>query len=148
MESIRSGDDLMVRLDPGEEIHASLQALCAAEGITSAAVTSGIGRVCDIDVGFLGSEGVYQRVVLSRSMELLSCQGNVAEFDDSPFTHIHIVLSDDLHRVHGGHLFSAHVAVTAELHLRVLDAAGPMTRCSIPESEFKPLRFSADGSAD
>ena len=44
MEWTRSGDDLFVRLDPGEEIRASLQALADEVGFDAAAITSGIGR--------------------------------------------------------------------------------------------------------
>jgi len=95
------------------------------------------------DVGYLGDDSVYHRVVLEEANELLSMQGNVSVLDGKPFTHIHIVLSDDDHVVHGGHLFSSIVHVTAELHLRILEknVRIPMTRCSVPGSEFKPLSF-------
>ena len=44
MEWTRSGEDLFVRIDPGEEIHASLQSLADEVGFDAAAITSGIGR--------------------------------------------------------------------------------------------------------
>jgi hypothetical protein len=143
MEHTRSGSDVFLRLDPGEELHASIQAVCAAEGIGSAALTSGIGRVRDVDIGYLGEDGIYDRIVLKAPVELLSMQGNVAILEGEPFTHIHIVLSDDEHGVHGGHLFAATVHVTAEIHLRALEKGVqvPMSRCSLPDSEFKPLSF-------
>ena len=47
MEWTRSGEDLFVRLDPGEEIHASLQNLADEVGFNAAAITSGIGRTRD-----------------------------------------------------------------------------------------------------
>jgi len=143
MEHTRSGSDIFLRLDPGEELHASIQAVCATEGIGSAVVTSGIGRVRDVDIGYLGDDGIYDRIVLEAPTELLSMQGNVAILEGYPFTHIHIVLSDDEHDVHGGHLFAATVYVTAEIHLRALEKGVqvPMSRCSLPDSEFKPLSF-------
>ena len=143
MEHTRSGSDIFLRLDPGEELHASIQAVCATEGIGSAVVTSGIGRVRDVDIGYLGDDGIYDRIVLEAPTELLSMQGNVAILEGDPFTHIHIVLSDDEHDVHGGHLFAATVHVTAEIHLRALEKGVqvPMSRCSLPDSEFKPLSF-------
>jgi len=141
MEHMRSGDDVFIRLDPGDEIHASVQAVCANEGISGAALTSGIGRVRDIDIGYLGASGIYQRVVHEGPMELLSTQGNVGDLDGQPFTHIHIVLSDDDHAPHGGHLFSATVAVVAELHLRVMERGPAMMRCGIEGSEFVALTF-------
>ena len=47
MEWTRSGDDVFVRLDPGEEIHTSLQGLADEIGFDAAAITSGIGRTRD-----------------------------------------------------------------------------------------------------
>ena len=143
MEHTRSGSDIFLRLDPGDELHASIQAVCQSEGVSGAAITSGIGRVRDTDIGYLGDDGIYQRVVLPEGNELLSMQGNVSVLDGKPFTHIHIVLSDDDHDVHGGHLFSSIVHVTAEIHIRILEknVRVPMTRCSVPGSEFKPLSF-------
>ena len=78
---MRSGDDVFIRLDPGDEIHASVQAVCANEGISGAALTSGIGRVRDIDIGYLGASGIYQRVMHEGPMELLSTQGNVGDLE-------------------------------------------------------------------
>ena len=143
MEHTRSGSDIFLRLDPGEELHESIQTVCLSEGVSGAAITSGIGRVRDTDIGYLGDDSVYHRVVLPEANELLSMQGNVAVLDGKPFTHIHIVLSDDDHVVHGGHLFSSVVHVTAEIHLRILEknVRVPMTRCSVEGSEFKPLSF-------
>ena len=146
MDFLRSGDDIMIRLDPGEEIHTAIQSLCADLGIIGAALTSGIGRIRDTDIGFLDANGIYQIVVHPDPMELISCQVNVASLEESPFTHIHISLTDDDHQMHGGHLFSGTVHITAELHLRVLDSGGLMTRCSLADSEFKPLSFTPHDS--
>ena len=44
MEWTVSGEDLLVRIDPGEEIHATLQRLADEVGFDAAAITSGIGR--------------------------------------------------------------------------------------------------------
>lgn len=143
MEQARWDDHLFLRLDEGDEIHASVQSAMASLAETAAAVTSGIGRIRDVDMGYLGADGVYQRVVIEGPVELLSMQGNVANLDGKPFTHLHIVVSDNEHVVHGGHLFSATVHVTGEFHLRIFPEGhgAPMTRCHIEGSEFKPLSF-------
>ena len=92
-------------------------------------------------IGFLDEEGVYQRVVVDEPMELLSMQGNLAPGPDGPFSHIHIVASDDDHVVRGGHLFEATVEVTAEIHMRVLgDQESPMER-EATENEFFRISF-------
>jgi predicted DNA-binding protein with PD1-like motif len=143
MEYTRSGSDVFMRLDEGEEIHTSIQAICKSEGISGAAITSGIGRVRDTDIGYLDDQNVYQRIIRKEPHELLSLQGNVSIFEGEPFTHLHVVLSDNDHKVHGGHLFTSTIHVVGEIHLRVLEknVSVPMTRCSIVGSEFKPLNF-------
>jgi predicted DNA-binding protein with PD1-like motif len=56
MEFVRVDDDVILRLDPGEEIHKSIQSL-SEHGIDCAVITSGIGRVRDIRMGYLGADG-------------------------------------------------------------------------------------------
>ena len=140
MEHRRFGRDVFVRLDPGDEMHASIREL-SGYGITVAAITSGIGRVRDTVIGYLDADGVYQKVVHQAPMELLSTQGNLAPGPDGPFTHIHIVATDDDHVVHGGHLFEATVEVTAEIHLRVLGEEGVPFQREAKESDFVRLAF-------
>ena len=120
MEYRRFGRDLFVRLDKGERLHDAIRSL-SDNGISTAALTSGIGRVRETEIGFLDSDGIYQKMKIEEPMELLSMQGNLAPGPDGPFTHIHIVASDDNHVVRGGHLFEATVEVTAEIHMRILD---------------------------
>ena len=142
MDFTRVGDDVLLRLDPGEEIHESIQSL-QIHGIDSAAITSGIGRCHEIEIGYLGSDGIYQKEIHDDSMELLSTQGNLAPGPNGPFTHIHVVLSGDDKIVYGGHLFMATVSVTAEIHLRVLNRdLGSKMMCRVAdETEFVQLRF-------
>ena len=75
MEHRRIGRDLFIRLDKGEELHNSIRSL-SEHGITAAALTSGIGRVRNTAIGFLDSEGVYQKEIVDEPMELLSMQGS------------------------------------------------------------------------
>jgi len=141
VEFAQDGKDVFVRLDPGEELHESLRSL-SQHGITAAAITSGIGRVRDTEMGYLDGDGSYRTALHVDAMELLSTEGNLAPGPDGPFTHIHVVLSDDGHVVRGGHLISAIVAVTAEIHLRDLSGAnrGPFERVAT-DSEFLRLSF-------
>ena len=59
MEWTRSDEDLLVRIDPGEEIHASLQKLAQEVGFNAAAITSGIGRTRNNIYGYMNNEGIY-----------------------------------------------------------------------------------------
>ena len=56
MEWTRSGEDLFVRLDPGEEVHESMQKLADEVGFNAAAITSGIGRTRDTLYGFMNDK--------------------------------------------------------------------------------------------
>ena len=67
MEWTTSGDDVFLRLDPGEEIHAALQALADTIDLNAAAVTSGIGRVRASVYGFMDDDHVYHRRTIASS---------------------------------------------------------------------------------
>ena len=96
MEYTRSSSDIFVRLDPGEEVHASLKRLAEDLGIDAAAITSGIGRTRNNQYGYMNEEGVYQRRFLNQPAELVSLSGNIARTEQGePFTHIHCCWSDD-----------------------------------------------------
>jgi hypothetical protein len=141
MDWTRSGDDLFVRLDPGEEIHTSLREIADKVGFDAAAITSGIGRTRDNAYGHMSESGNYHRVEIAEACELVSLQGNIARLNDgSAFTHIHVTISDDEMGVHAGHLFNAVVEVVAEIHLRIMQDV-MMTRCAVENSSFIALKF-------
>tara|TARA_B100000287_G_scaffold39535_3_gene36102 strand:+ start:2019 stop:2450 length:432 start_codon:yes stop_codon:yes gene_type:complete len=141
MEHTRSGNDLFVRLDPGDEIHSSLQKLADDIGFNAAAITSGIGRTRDNTYGFMNEEGVYQRRELDSPSELVSLSGNVARTEEgAAFTHIHCCWSDDDNNVHAGHMFQSTVHVVAEIHMRIM-ADAMMMRCPLADYELLGLKF-------
>ncbi len=141
MDWSQSGDDLFLRLDPGEEIHASIQSIADQIGFNAAALTSGIGRVRDIVIGMMDDDGIYHRTVFSEPAELVSLQGNLARAEDGiAFTHIHAVIGDDDCQSFAGHLFEATAHVVVEAHVRILSQS-LMTRCPLANSEFVKLVF-------
>tara|TARA_B100000676_G_C18080029_1_gene850537 strand:- start:2922 stop:3506 length:585 start_codon:yes stop_codon:yes gene_type:complete len=141
MEHTRSGNDILVRLDPGEEIHTSLRKLADDVDFDAAAITSGIGRTRDNQYGYMNSEGVYKRRPLDSPSELVSLSGNIARTENGDaFTHIHCCWSDDDNNVHAGHMFESTVHVVAEIHIRVMEHA-TMTRCPLAELELLGLQF-------
>lgn len=142
MEWTRSGKDLFVRLDPGDEIHSTLQNLADEVEFNAAAITSGIGRTRDNLYGYMDEQGVYQRRPLDDPSELVSLSGNIARTQDGKaFTHIHCCWSDDDNNVHAGHMFQSVVHVVAEIHIRILSKA-IMTRCPLADVELLGLQFS------
>ncbi|MBE45089.1 MAG: hypothetical protein CMB02_00300 [Euryarchaeota archaeon] len=141
MDYTKSGSDLLVRLDPGEDIHEALQNLADEVGFDAAAITSGIGRTRNNKYGYMDEEGVYQRRDLEDPSELVSLSGNIARTEDSSaFTHIHCCWSDDDNNVHAGHMFQSVVHVVAEIHIRIMSDA-IMTRCPLADFELLGLQF-------
>ncbi|MAH98552.1 MAG: hypothetical protein CMA12_04280 [Euryarchaeota archaeon] len=141
MEHTRSGSDLFVRLDPGEEIHEALKNLADEVGFDAAAITSGIGRTRNNKYGYMNEEGVYQRRDLENPSELVSLSGNIARTEEgAAFTHIHCCWSDDDNNVHAGHMFQSVVHVVAEIHIRIM-AEAIMTRCPLADFELLGLQF-------
>ena len=141
MEHTRSGSDLFVRLDPGEDFHETLQNLADEVGFDAAAITSGIGRTRDNIYGYMNEEGVYQRRDLENPSELVSLSGNIARTEEgNAFTHIHCCWSDDDNNVHAGHMFQSVVHVVAEIHIRIM-ADAIMTRCPLADVELLGLQF-------
>ena len=142
MEWTRSDEDLLVRIDPGEEIHTSLQKLADEVGFNAAAITSGIGRTRNNVYGYMNNDGVYIKRELENPSELVSLSGNIARTQDGKaFTHIHCCWSDDDNNVHAGHMFQCVVHVVAEIHIRIMSKV-VMTRCPLPDVELLGLQFS------
>lgn len=124
MKTLQTNKGLIVKLERGEELVASLTALCAERGIQSA-IFQGIGAVERVQIGYydLGKkeyffsheDGVF---------EVAAMQGNVALVDGKPFIHAHAVLSrcDESLACIGAHIKEAYVAVTLEIFMTVLDA--------------------------
>ena len=141
MEHTRSGSDILVRIDPGEEIHSSLRKLADDLGFDAAAITSGIGRTRENQYGYMNEEGIYKRRLLDSPSELVSLSGNIARTENGDaFTHIHCCWSDDENIVHAGHMFESVVHVVAEVHVRVMEHAA-MTRCPLANAELLGLEF-------
>ncbi len=139
MEYRRSGDKSVVRLDEGEELIASLKALCERERVSAAWIT-GFGfttrmtlRVYDLE------KDEFSFPTLTGAMEITSITGNVLPVEGVLTPHVHIAAGDHDGRVWGGHLVSCDVVATAELLLMVLDL--PLVRAASEDPKQHLLRF-------
>ena len=141
MEWARSGDDVVIVLEPGEEIHTSLRKLADELDINGAVITSGIGRTMNSTFGYMDETFTYHRRVLEQPAELVTLQGNLARHEDgSAFTHLHATFADDDFVTQSGHLFEATVFVVAEIHMRIMSNI-IMTRCPMIDGEFVELKL-------
>ncbi len=114
-------DTIIVRLDKGEEILASLHAVCAEYGVRAASIT-GIGAVKGTTIGMYDMEtGRYSTLPLPGFMELTNLSGNVSALDGETYLHIHVTLADENGHAFGGHLKEAFIGATAEIFFTVYD---------------------------
>lgn len=142
MESSLDDGFVIAKLDDGDDLLAKIEALAADHGIENGMVMWGIGMVRDFEIGYFnGTE--YERSESSGPMELLALHGSYGANTD-PRLHVHVAAAGRDHRVIGGHLFRATVAVLNELSLRRL-AHTDLSRVLNPRSGLKELRVERKG---
>jgi predicted DNA-binding protein with PD1-like motif len=105
-------------LEPGDDIHSSIESYCARYDFANAEVT-GIGSV---DSPTLAHYSMVTRKFTDRPFEgifeIASFIGNVSLVDGKPFAHIHVTVSDIDMTAHSGHLVKGRCSATLELILR------------------------------
>lgn len=120
MEFRRFDDTIAVRLDPGEEICASLLELAKHEKVNLAEI-NGLGAVNDFDIGVFNTQTKeYHANTFKGSYEIVSLTGSLTVMDGKPYLHAHLSAGDDKGNVVGGHLNRAVISATAEIFVRVI----------------------------
>lgn len=121
MDYRRKGHFVVLRLDDGDEITASLGKVCAKEKIGSALV-SGIGACRKAEIAHYNPKTKeYKIKKLSGALEIVSLSGNIALLDDKPAQHLHVILSISDFSTASGHLMKAEVYPTCEITLVLRD---------------------------
>lgn len=120
MKYKRFGEDIVARLEVGEEVIASLSDIAEREGVTFASV-SGIGAADDIAVSVYDVKAKkYFDNEFREPMEITSLLGTVSEKDGAPYIHIHATAGRADGSVVGGHLKRAVVSATCEIVLHTV----------------------------
>jgi len=126
-----------LRIDPGEEIIATLTAFAKAEGIR-AGMISGLGAVGETELGFfVRPTGEYVRRTFVGEHEIGALTGNFSELEGAPFPHCHILIAGDDFVSYTGHLFRGVVTVTCEV--QVITDPNVLRRVRRPDLGFNPL---------
>ena len=120
MEYRRFPQGYVLRLDPGEEVVASLTKLVEQEGVDLATV-SALGAANDVTIGIVDTRRKeYQSRRFRGEYEISALVGNVSRMDGAPYLHLHITIgSPATGEVHAGHLTSCTISATLELFLQV-----------------------------
>ncbi|HEX7866648.1 MAG TPA: PPC domain-containing DNA-binding protein [Variovorax sp.] len=105
---------LVLRLNPGDDLRASLDSALKQGGGEAAFVVSGIGSLSGASIRFAGAEAPVR---IEGDLEILTLAGSLSP-DGS---HLHISVSDSDGRVFGGHAApGCTVRTTAEILVVVL----------------------------
>ncbi len=122
MEYRKFDQGYVLRLDPGEEIVASLTRLVEQENVRLGTV-SALGAAGDVTIGiFNTAEKKYYSQRYQGDYEISALVGNVTRKEGEPYLHLHITIGNPVTgEVHAGHLTAATISATLELFLQVWD---------------------------
>jgi predicted DNA-binding protein with PD1-like motif len=100
--------------DPGEDAVAALADFARAERLEAAQITA-VGAFERATVGWFDRAAKeYRRIPVDEQCEVLSLIGDVAEGQDGPSVHVHVVLGLADGTTRGGHLLEGQVFPTLE----------------------------------
>ncbi len=121
MKSKHLGNYHILRLDPGEEVVASILSYCETNDIRLGTVTA-IGAVNEVRIGlFDPATKTYSAQDMSGNFEIIALSGNVTVMDNRVYLHLHIGVGDENHDMHGGHLERAIVSATCEVFIQTIE---------------------------
>ena len=119
----RYGNNLVARLEVGEDISEQVLAIAEKEKIKVASI-SAIGAVNDCTVGVFNTETkVYDEKHLTGSnFEIAGLTGSLTTMDGKPYAHLHIVCANHNCEAIGGHLINSRISLTCEIFMQIIDA--------------------------
>ena len=104
----------VVVCDPGDEAVSVLTQFARAERLEAAQITA-VGAFERATVGWFDRAARdYRRILVDEQCEVLSLLGDVAEGEDGPILHVHVVLGLSDGTTRGGHLLEGRVFPTLE----------------------------------
>jgi predicted DNA-binding protein with PD1-like motif len=105
----------VVVCDPGDEAVAALEQFARAERLEAAQITA-VGGFERATVGWFDRAArQYRHIPVDEQCEVLSLIGDVAEGQDGPSLHVHVVLGLSDGTTRGGHLIDGQVFPTLEV---------------------------------
>ncbi len=127
----------VLRLDPGEDVIASLRHLAQEQRITAGTI-AGLGSVDEITLGFLdAAANEYMKRRFEERMEVAALSGSISMEDDRPHIHLHAVVAPREFLAYAGHVHEAKVGAALEVYVTALP--GTLQRVSIEGQPFPRL---------
>ncbi len=108
---------VFVRMFKGEDFFRELERACERTAIVSAGVVSAVGMLSDFELGYFRGKGDYAKQLFRKPHEFVALSGIIIKEGNGYNFHLHAAFADEDKSLKGGHLFSARVAVTAEIIL-------------------------------
>ncbi len=139
MHAARTANTIAIRLEPGEDVHASILEACRQHGARGGFVASGIGMLADPELGFFVGKGRYESKRFEGRFECLTLAGNVAEKYGELMAHLHAMCANEEYQVFGGHVIAAQAGVTLEIAIVVIDEPVRMYRELEPDTGLPGL---------
>jgi hypothetical protein len=107
----------------GEDVLGSLKAFAKKENVKSAWV-SGLGAVCDMEVGYYDlEEKKYHFQKYDGVYELLSLTGNITSFQNDVALHLHATFSGHDNAAFGGHVNKMTCGISVEVQVTTYDSS-------------------------
>ena len=118
--------------DKDDEVVETLTVFATDERLSAAHFTA-IGAFSDAMLGYFDRKrNQYREIPVRDQVEVLSLVGDIAQQQDEPRVHAHVVVGTANGETRGGHLLSAHVWPTLELILT--EAPAHLRKRSDPET--------------
>ena len=141
MEYRRFGNQIVFRVDRGEEVMKSLLAVAEKESIHTASI-SGLGAADHVVMGLYDVPAQkYMKTELNQALEITALIGSITEMDGKPYLHVHINVADDQGRAFGGHLTEVTIGGTAEIFITVVDGTVGREKDQITGTGLKLFKF-------
>ena len=120
MEYRKLGDTIVLCLVRGEDVLASIRAVCNAERVHLAEISAlGAADYAEVGVYHLAEKRFLPRT-LEGEMEICALTGSVTRRGMELYLHLHGSLADADGNVYGGHVNEIRVSATAEIFIRLL----------------------------
>lgn len=120
MEYRKLGDTIVLCLVRGEDVLASIRAVCNAERVRLAEISAlGAADYAEVGVYHLAEKRFLSRT-LEGEMEICALTGSVTRRGTELYLHLHGSLADADGNVYGGHVNEIRVSATAEIFIRLL----------------------------